>query len=66
MPLRKTNQREDPVRLARQVRRLRDLLAEAWVQRWPESAIHRIELDLARRWYRLDRTKRRPQRPTPA
>jgi len=49
-------------RLQRQVNRLRNLLADAWLRGCAQATIRRIERDLKRRWDLLDTFALEPTR----
>ena len=46
-------------KLERQVRRLRDRLADAWTRGRSPRVIHRLEAMMARRWNRLECARNR-------
>ena len=54
------------IRIERQIRRLRDLLASAWAEHYPPATIRRIESLIERRWNRVDRSGRMNIEPQPA
>ena len=53
-----TGLQPDPYRLQRQLRRLRNSLADAWRQGRPQPVLRRIEAKMRRRWELLDELRR--------
>ncbi len=52
-----SSQNNDTARIERQIRRLRNQLANAWAHNCATPIIHRLEGMISRRWQMLDRVR---------